>query len=79
MQCGGVAGLTVDMAMFPMDTIKTRLQSKQGFWKAGGFTRIYAGIAPAAAASAPSGVLRVLGALYRDLITATLQCMQSQG
>ena len=54
-QAGGVAGTTVDVVLFPLDTIKTRLQSKHGFWRAGGFHRIYAGILPAAAGSAPSG------------------------
>lgn len=54
-QSGGVAGLTVDLILFPMDTIKTRLQSRQGFWTAGGFRRIYAGIGPAAVGSIPSG------------------------
>lgn len=34
---GGVAGVSVDLILFPLDTIKTRLQSPQGFYKAGGF------------------------------------------
>ena len=54
-QSGGVAGLTVDLMLFPMDTVKTRLQSRQGFLKAGGFQKIYAGVGPAAAGSIPSG------------------------
>ena len=59
MQAGGIAGTIVDVVLFPLDTIKTRLQSRNGFWAAGGFRSIYAGIAPAAAGSAPSGnVLR---------------------
>ena len=28
---GGIAGTTVDVALFPLDTIKTRLQSAKGF------------------------------------------------
>jgi solute carrier family 25 S-adenosylmethionine transporter 26 len=52
---GGIAGTTVDVVLFPLDTIKTRLQSKIGFWAAGGFRSIYAGIVPAAAGSAPAG------------------------
>jgi len=55
-QSGGIAGTTVDVVLFPLDTIKTRLQSSKGFWAAGGFHRIYAGIVPAAAGSAPAGV-----------------------
>ncbi len=54
---GGCAGTAVDISLFPLDTIKTRLQSSQGFWKAGGFSRIYAGIGPAAAGSAPNAAI----------------------
>jgi solute carrier family 25 S-adenosylmethionine transporter 26 len=49
---GGLAGTAVDISLFPLDTIKTRLQSKQGFWASGGFKRIYAGLGPAAVGSA---------------------------
>ncbi|KAG2109208.1 mitochondrial carrier domain-containing protein [Suillus cothurnatus] len=34
---GGLAGTAVDLLFFPIDTVKTRLQSAQGFVKAGGF------------------------------------------
>jgi len=54
---GGMAGTAVDVSLFPLDTIKTRLQSKQGFWKAGGFSRIYAGLGAAAAGSAPNAAM----------------------
>lgn len=40
---GGVAGLSVDVALFPLDTLKTRLQSPNGFIGAGGFRGIYKG------------------------------------
>ena len=39
--CGAGAGLAVDLGLYPLDTIKTRLQSQQGFRSAGGFSRIY--------------------------------------
>jgi len=42
--------------LFPFDTLKTRLQSAEGFAKAGGFRGIYSGIASAASGSAPSGM-----------------------
>ncbi len=41
---GAFAGTTVDTILFPLDTIKTRLQAKQGFYKAGGFRNIYSGL-----------------------------------
>ncbi|KAL1117182.1 hypothetical protein AAG570_004509, partial [Ranatra chinensis] len=52
-KAGAVAGLVVDVALFPLDTLKTRLQSQFGFWKSGGFRRIYKGIGPTAIGSAP--------------------------
>ena len=58
LQAGGIAGLTADVVLFPLDTIKTRLQSSRGFLASGGFHKIYAGIGPAAAGSAPSGRTR---------------------
>lgn len=54
---GGMAGTTVDVALFPIDTIKTRLQSPQGFRAAGGFAGIYNGLGAAAAGSAPGAAL----------------------
>ncbi|XP_077714271.1 mitochondrial S-adenosylmethionine carrier protein isoform X14 [Canis aureus] len=53
-QAGGVAGVAVDLILFPLDTIKTRLQSPQGFNKAGGFRGIYAGVPSAAIGSFPN-------------------------
>jgi len=49
--------MVVDIALFPIDTVKTRLQSELGFWRAGGFRGIYKGLAPAAAGSAPTAAL----------------------
>ena len=54
---GGLAGTAVDISLFPLDTIKTRLQTKQGFWASGGFKRIYAGLGPAAVGSAPNAAV----------------------
>eukprot|EP00118_Oscarella_pearsei_P012038 m.85498 g.85498 ORF g.85498 m.85498 type:complete len:272 (+) comp36446_c1_seq1:123-938(+) len=50
---GGAAGTAVDVALFPLDTIKTRLQAPEGFIKAGGFRGIYSGLASVATGSAP--------------------------
>lgn len=50
---GASAGLIVDVALFPLDTLKTRLQCQIGFWKSGGFKEIYKGVGPTAIGSAP--------------------------
>lgn len=47
----------MDIALFPIDTVKTRLQSERGFWRSGGFRGVYKGLAPAAAGSAPTAAL----------------------
>ncbi|KAL4232319.1 hypothetical protein ACF0H5_009890 [Mactra antiquata] len=54
---GGLAGTSVDVALFPLDTVKTRLQSTKGFWKSGGFNGIYSGLGSAALGSAPTAAL----------------------
>ncbi|XP_037347163.2 mitochondrial S-adenosylmethionine carrier protein [Pungitius pungitius] len=51
---GGCAGMCVDLTLYPLDTVKTRLQSQQGFYKAGGFRGIYAGVPSAAVGSFPN-------------------------
>ncbi|KZT60662.1 mitochondrial carrier [Calocera cornea HHB12733] len=50
---GAAAGTSVDILFFPIDTLKTRLQSQQGFWKAGAFTGIYRGVGSVVVGSAP--------------------------
>ncbi|OAA49121.1 Mitochondrial carrier protein PET8 [Beauveria brongniartii RCEF 3172] len=50
---GAVAGTTVDLSLFPLDTLKTRLQSSAGFFASGGFAGIYRGIGSAVVGSAP--------------------------
>ena len=54
-KAGGLAGTSVDVALFPLDTLKTRLQSSQGFIKAGGFSGIYRGLGSVTVGSAPGG------------------------
>ena len=54
---GGFAGTSVDVALFPIDTLKTRMQAPQGFVKAGGFRGIYNGLGAAAVGSAPGAAL----------------------
>ncbi len=50
---GALAGTTVDLSLFPLDTLKTRLQSSAGFFASGGFRGIYRGIGSAVVGSAP--------------------------
>ncbi|CAL9705025.1 unnamed protein product [Knipowitschia caucasica] len=54
LMAGGCAGMSVDLILYPLDTIKTRLQSQRGFSRAGGFRRIYAGVPTAAIGSFPN-------------------------
>ena len=56
-QAGGLAGTTVDLSLYPLDTLKTRLQSSAGFARAGGFRGIYAGVGSAVVGSAPGAAL----------------------
>lgn len=66
-KAGGVAGVSVDLILFPLDTIKTRLQSPQGFYKAGGFYGVYAGVPSTAIGSFPNGnnYIDIFIALYK--------------
>ncbi|KOS18461.1 putative mitochondrial carrier [Escovopsis weberi] len=50
---GALAGMSVDLSLFPLDTLKTRLQSSAGFFPSGGFHGIYRGIGSALVGSAP--------------------------
>ena len=54
---GGLAGTTVDLSLYPLDTLKTRLQSPVGFRASGGFAGIYAGVGSAIIGSAPGAAL----------------------
>jgi solute carrier family 25 S-adenosylmethionine transporter 26 len=56
-QSGGAAGVAVDTMLFPLDTIKTRLQSQEGFRASGGFRSIYAGLGSSVVGSLPSAAL----------------------
>ncbi|KAK0853955.1 hypothetical protein LTR02_000753 [Friedmanniomyces endolithicus] len=56
-QAGGLAGTTVDLSLFPLDTLKTRLQSAAGFRASGGFRGVYNGIGSAVVGSAPGAAL----------------------
>lgn len=55
MLAGATAGLVVDTSLYPVDTIKSRLQSAPGFFKSGGFKNLYRGLTPVLAGSVPNG------------------------
>jgi solute carrier family 25 S-adenosylmethionine transporter 26 len=59
--CGAFAGLSVDLALFPIETIKTRLMSSSreghSFVDRGGFRGVYRGLGPALLGSVPSAAL----------------------
>ncbi|MCJ1268668.1 S-adenosylmethionine transporter [Lobaria immixta] len=54
---GGIAGTAVDLSLYPIDTLKTRLQSASGFYTSGGFRGIYAGVGSALVGAAPGAAL----------------------
>ena len=56
-QAGGLAGTAVDLSLYPLDTLKTRLQSAGGFFKNGGWSGVYKGIGSVIAGSAPGAAL----------------------
>ena len=84
---GAVSGLSVDAILFPIDTIKTRLQSERGFLKSGGLSRLYAGIGPLLMGSMPSSAtffltyeyIRVQTGRYSDTKLATNMAAASVG
>ncbi|RKP19324.1 S-adenosylmethionine mitochondrial carrier protein [Rozella allomycis CSF55] len=47
---GGLAGLSVELALYPLDTIKTRVQCESGFKQSGGFKGVYSGVSATVAA-----------------------------
>lgn len=62
--CGASAGLAVDIGLYPLDTIKSRMQSKQGFIAAGGFKNIYRGMSSVLVGSAPGAAIFFLTYKY---------------
>lgn len=54
---GALAGVICDVTLFPLDTLKTRLQSQHGFFKSGGFKHLYKGVGPVVLGSAPSAAI----------------------
>ncbi|KAI1295004.1 hypothetical protein EDD11_008056 [Mortierella claussenii] len=73
MLAGAMAGTAVDTALFPLDTLKTRLQSKAGFAASGGFRGVYSGLTSAVVGSAPGASMFFV--TYEGLKTALTAAM----
>ena len=71
---GGFASATVDVSIYPLDTLKTRLQAPQGFQRAGGTTGLFRGVMAAAVGAVPGGAV-FFGA--KDFSKATLRDLGS--
>ena len=54
---GALAGCAVDVTLYPIDTIKTRMQSAQGFRASGGFHGVYKGVGVAFIGSMPGAAM----------------------
>lgn len=54
---GAFAGLVVDVVLYPIDTLKTRMQSKKGFLATGGFRGVYKGLSAVSIGSVPSAAI----------------------
>jgi len=54
---GAIAGLSVDLTIYPLDTLRARLQAPSGFAAAGGFRALYRGVSVALVGSAPGSAL----------------------
>ncbi|KAF3348424.1 AB hydrolase superfamily protein B1A11.02 [Verticillium dahliae VDG2] len=75
---GGLAGTTVDLSLFPLDTLKTRLQSRAGFFPSGGFTGIYRGVGSAISALYGSAAGAVAAGLTTPLDVLKTRVMLSE-
>lgn len=54
---GAASGLSTEAILFPVDSMKTRLQSPRGFQASGAFRGLYQGIKPALLGSAPASAI----------------------
>lgn len=52
---GGCASASVDVSIYPLDTLKTRMQAPQGFAAAGAFRGLFRGVMAAALGAFPGG------------------------
>ncbi|OZJ04689.1 hypothetical protein BZG36_02553 [Bifiguratus adelaidae] len=73
---GALAGVVVDVVLHPLDTIKTRLQSSNGFWASGGFNGLYSGLLVGAIGSAPASLqplIHMAAASAGEMVACTVR------
>ena len=58
---GGIAAMITDLTFFPLETIKTRLQTSNQFLKRSIFRNVYTGISAQIAISFPAGSIYFVG------------------
>jgi len=56
-KAGSIAGCAVDLSLYPIDTIKTRLQEKKSLRKGNIFSSLYSGVGSVLIGSGPSSAL----------------------
>ena len=54
---GGCASASVDVIIYPIDTLKTRMQASQGFAAAGGYNGLFRGVLAAGLGAVPGGAI----------------------
>lgn len=74
---GSVAGFAVDVTLYPLDTLKTRLQCREGFVKAGGFSGVYRGLSVVSVGSVPSAAL-FFGGYETSKTRLPFSCLMNQ-
>ncbi|CAN6637492.1 succinate/fumarate mitochondrial transporter [Trichomonascus vanleenenianus] len=77
---GGMAGTCTDLFFFPIDTLKTRLQAKGGFFANGGWAGVYRGVGSAIVASAPGASLFFLSyeAAKKNLLPVSRRYIENE-
>ncbi|KAK7199614.1 mitochondrial carrier protein [Novymonas esmeraldas] len=77
---GACAGLFVDLSLYPIDTVKTRIQSKEGFLASGGFRNVYKGLSAVAVGSVPGGAAFFFGYdTAKDVLLSTTASRRAVG
>lgn len=76
---GAAAGFIVDVSLYPIDTVKSRLQSAQGFKKAGGFKNVYRGIQPVLLGSMPASALFFISYEKVKVLLEQTELVKSKG